>query len=282
MDKKQEIYEKTKVKTEHIKVAANASDFEGRIHTHIVDPNGEVYWYIRFNTKLDPETVSKYTMNITQTDGYIINAIITYDKTRNLIVLCPMDLYRQNEYYFLNISKKVRSEKGVNLKRSVHILFKLLDDEISEFSILKNTSEVPKPKQKPKKIKLEERAHYMIKKAYEQGLDSDKLPQAPLELNVIPAFFGLILMILSLIIGNIIFIAFAIAAALIGVLHFFGQLRDDKIKFQINYFFGNLNFDKKRYKKSREYFQKAHILDKNNAMANFALKKCDHAISKGV
>ena len=277
--KNKAIYEKTKVETDLIKVAANSAIFEGRIYTDIVDPNGEVYWYIRFNTKLDEKTVSKYTMNITQIDGYIINSIITYDKTRNLIVLCPMDLYRQNEYYFLNISKKVCSEKGIHLKKPVHILFKLFKNEISEFSILKNSKNIPKPRKKPKKIKMIENAQYMLARAYEGDISSRKLPQAPLELNIIPVFFGLTIMILSLIVRQPVFIAISISIAIIGIMHFFLQLRNKKIKFQINYFLGSINFDKRKYIKAEKYFEKARSFDKNNQLADLAIKKCKYFVN---
>ena len=275
---KQELFEKSKVEAEGIKIFTNSPELASKIYTNLVDPEGDVYWYIRFNTRLNPESVNKFTMNITETNGYIINAMIAYDDKRNLIVLNPMDMYRQNESYLLNISRNVKSEKGKALGKPVHILFKLLgQDRISEYEVLKADAAVPIPRQKPESVRKKEREELMKYKAFTEGITSPEgapiLPQSSISLNLIPVFFCLMLMLVSFLLGNLTFTIVSIVVTILGLVHLGMQLRRKTVKSDINYALGVRAFNKGYYEKSLELFNKAFQYNPLNEMAEFAIIK---------
>ena len=189
MSGKDKVTENMKLDTGRIKMRMSDPALKKKITTNITDPGGTVYWYIRFNIALDPASVTKHTMNVTERNGYILNVIFTYDSRSNLIVLNPMDLYRQNEYYILNISKKVRPARGRPLSKSVHIMFKILGEQISDFQVLKNSA-VPKPRKKPVSVRRAEIKELMAAQAYEaaqaQALEELAAPTPEEETVLLP------------------------------------------------------------------------------------------------
>jgi len=277
--KKQKALEKSTIKTDKIKLSVSDTNLSDKVFTNIIDPKGAVYWYIRFNTILDSDSVSKFTMNITETNGYIIDSIITYDTTRNLIVLNPTDLYRKNEYYMLNISENVRSAKGRPLGKSVHILFKILGaDKISEFEVLKDNAAIPIAREKPKNIRKAEMAELARFKAFTEGMISPKglpvLPQPQMpSVNIFPAFFGVMAMLLSILFGSTSIIILSVAISVFGVFHLIRQLKKDIIRSDINYIFGVNRFNKGLYAKALSSFTKAAKLNPENSLAQLAAIK---------
>lgn len=86
---------------------------------------GNFVWRIKFNTPLDPGSLSKDTMYVSKTDGTRLRAAIKYDVSNNQIEVEPLEPYAQDEFYFLNITTKVKSKGGQHLKQPVQIKFKL-------------------------------------------------------------------------------------------------------------------------------------------------------------
>ena len=283
--KKHEAIQRSKIDAGNIMLKSTDTTLSTRIAANITDPNGAVYWYIRFNTLLNGETVSKHTMNITDTKGYILNSIITYDASRNLIVLNPMDLYRQNEYYILNISTKVQSAKGKNLSKPVHILFKLVNNEISEFELLKSTA-VPKARKKPSAVKRQEIKELMTVKTYSSGIDVQKnvgqptLPFASLGIKLHWAIIGLLMMIGSVFAGNTNFIMAGMALAFLGMVHVVMQLRKKEIKAAMAYTIGAARFNRGKYEKAKKALTKATKINPNNELAEYAVNKVQYFITK--
>jgi hypothetical protein len=279
--KKHDIIQKSKIDAGNIVLRASDPKLASRISTNITDPGGAVYWYIRFNTLLDGESVSKHTMNVTDTKGYILNSIITYDARRNLIVLNPMDLYRQNEYYILNISKKVRSAKGRPLAKSVHILFKLVNNEISEFEMLQSTA-VPKPRKKPASLKRKEIQELLRTKTYSNKVDMEKnigsatLPFGPLGVKIHWAVIGLVLMLGSIFVQNTTVIIVAMTLAALGMIHVLMQLRKRTVKSSLAYTMGVIRFNSGKYKKAQKAFAKAINQDPGNELAEYATNKVQY------
>ncbi|MDR2168341.1 MAG: hypothetical protein LBE35_10925 [Clostridiales bacterium] len=279
--RKHEAIQKSKIDAGNIVLKSTDPKLRSRISTNITDPGGAVYWYIRFNTVLDGESVSKHTMNVTDTKGYILNSIITYDATRNLIVLNPMDLYRQNEYYILNISKKVRSAKGNPLKRSVHILFKLVNNEITEFEMLQSTA-VPKARKKPASLKRKEIQELMRVKTYSQDVDVKKnvgsptLPFGAIGVKIHWAVIGLLLMVGSMFVQQTFVILGAMSLAALGMLHVLLQLRKKPIKSSLAYTVGVVRFNGGKYKKAQKSFRRATSLNPGNELAEYALNKVEY------
>ncbi|MCL2576233.1 MAG: tetratricopeptide repeat protein [Defluviitaleaceae bacterium] len=276
---KQQLYEESKIKQNNFVIAAQNPNIKGRITTNITEPDGEVHWFIRFNIPLDPTTVNRNTMNITDKKGYILNSIITYDDTRNLIVLNPMDLYRQNESYILNVSKKVRPARGKPLKKSIHILFKIVNNEISEFEILKSTANIPKARKKPSSLRRQEVQELLKSKAYSKDVDvikkvgSPTLPYGAIGIKLHLAIIGLSAMTFSLLSQNTIVIIGGMVAALLGFLHIIFQMRKPNIRSAIIYAFGVSAFNKGKYAAAQKSFEKAIEQNHNNELAEYALNK---------
>ena len=78
---------------------------------------GNFVWRVRFNIPLDPHTVNKETMKL--------QSYIRYDTKNEIIEVEPLEPYSTNEYYFLTITKNVKSRGGQSLKEPVQIKFKL-------------------------------------------------------------------------------------------------------------------------------------------------------------
>lgn len=290
-NQRQEVIQQGKMKTDNFVMKSTDPNMKAKVATNITDPNGAVYWYIRFNTPLDEETVSRKTMNVTDTSGYILHTLITYDATRNLIVLNPMDLYRQNEYYILHISKKVRSAKGRPLPKNVYIMFKLVGDKISEFHALKEDS-VPKPVEKPKSMKREELAELQnAQQAIEEAKKTIKenkpkkptppsVPYGPIGIKLHGAFVGLVLMLGSLATQTVGIIIGGMGAAFLGLLHIVIQMTKKPTKSAINYNLGAHNFNKQDYNKSIKFFKKSAAQNPGNKLPQIALKKAQRLAKK--
>ena len=80
---------------------------------------------VRFNIPLDPHTVNKETMYVTNSQNQKLQSYIRYDTKNEIIEVEPLEPYSTNEYYFLTITKNVKSRGGQSLKEPVQIKFKL-------------------------------------------------------------------------------------------------------------------------------------------------------------
>ena len=273
------------VTTKNLHIKTTDPGLSGKIKTNIVEPDGTIYWYIRFNMSLDPSSVSKYTMNVTEKNGYILNTIITYDTKKNVIVLNPTDLYRQNEYYLLNISTKVKSSGGNHLKKSVHVLFKLVDDRISEFEILKNTAKLPRPRKKPASVRRAERQELNAAKIYadpsaiNKSIGHPSLPFGPLRINPLIAFAGVLLLGGSIYLENFYFQLAALVICFIGILHIVLQSSRREARSAFNYSIGVFLFNLSKYKAAIKRFERALLLDPNNELAEYAIDKVANYIN---
>ncbi len=86
---------------------------------------GNFVWRVRFNIPLDPHTVNKDTMYVTNSQNQKLRSYIRYDTKNEIIEVEPLEPYSTNEYYFLTITKNVKSRGGQSLKEPVQIKFKL-------------------------------------------------------------------------------------------------------------------------------------------------------------
>ena len=82
-------------------------------------------WRVRFNIPLDPHTVNKETMYVMNSQNQKLQSYIRYDTKNEIIEVEPLEPYSTNEYYFLTITKNVKSRGGQSLKEPVQIKFKL-------------------------------------------------------------------------------------------------------------------------------------------------------------
>lgn len=86
---------------------------------------GNFVWRIRFNIPLDPKTVNKDTMYVTNSQNQRLGAYIRYDTKNEIIEVEPLEAYATNELYALTITTDVKSKGGQSLKEPVQIRFKL-------------------------------------------------------------------------------------------------------------------------------------------------------------
>lgn len=270
--------QKSTVKDDKIKIAANDPTLRGKIHVNIKDPSEGVYWYIKFNIPLDPSSVSKKTMRVTETNGYILNSIITYTDTENLIIISPIDPYLQNEFYILTVTTDVKSAKGNNLKKEIHILFKLIDNKISEFKILQSTVKIPAPHPKPESEKRKTAElvskHYSFTNEVSADIKKDKLPFADIRMNVLLGIVGLMLVLASILyVHNFYFTLISSILCAVGTLHIISQLSKKELRAVIFYDLGAMSFNAGKYKKANKRLKKAMALDPNNEYAEYGLNK---------
>lgn len=259
----------------NIKIATSIPSLKDKIHVKVEEGSNTIYWYIKFNIPLDEHSVSEKHMSVTDTDGYIMHTDIAYDTDKNLIVISPLDSYEQNRFYLLNISKKVKSARGQNLKREIHILFKLLNNQISEYQILKSTVTVPKPKPRPKDYdqRNPKSKVYSFDQKIVSSLPQDKLPQAAVKVNVLLGIAGLATALSGLFFSNLPLMGVGILACILGVAHIFYQLSRKTQYSVLVYNKGVRLFNKEHYEEAEQRFKMALAIDPDNEMAEYALDK---------
>ncbi len=260
----------------NLRYASSNKDLEDRIKVKMEAGADTIYWHITFNLPLDPTSVSENTMYVTDLGGYVLNSFIEYDVETNLIVISPLESYEENFYYILNITTKVKSAKGQNLKVPVIILFKLMENEISEMKVLPSNVKTPEPIKRP----LDYKAKEVKSKVFSDGeiygnVANDRLKTLPLNLNPIFAIIAVAitfgLSMVSLTLGAIGLVATVIA---IGLL--IQQVTAKKTRAIITYNAGVKAFNNGDYRSAKTQFNKAFLMDSQNEKIEYALTKVDY------
>lgn len=266
-----------------IRLAVSSAELKNKVSINIADPKDPVYWYMRFNIPLDESSVSEKTMTVTDTDGYIMRVDISYDPKRNMIVISPLDSYEQGTYYILSVSTKVRSSKGQNLKSKIHIVFKLLNNEISEYRVLRSDTKVSPPRKRPKDYEqmreTKAKLYSFDKDAPPKEFPSHTVQMADVGANLFVPIAGVAVL------GAGFFAfpqAFYIAAtvALAAFSFFIYQLLRPARLSSLIYNVGALAFNKGKYKFANKMFAKALQKDENNELAEYALNKSEFYIEE--
>ncbi len=266
------------MREDNIRMQSSDPNLNSKIRAKVLDPDSPIYWYIKFNLQLDPESISSSTMYVTDLGGYILNTYIDYDQEKNLISITPLNSYEQEYYYVLNITTGVRSSKGTALKKQINILFKLLDDKISEHEILKDEQKVEKPKARPNNYdpyKVKSKV-YGVQQDVSQSVGSDKLPLANSKLNPFFAIFSIILLFIAIATMNLPFVVSALLVAIAGATHVIYQISRSDMRAIMNYNKGAKLFNKGEYRQAKELFQKAWTLDEYNEKIEYALQKVEY------
>ncbi|MDE6182206.1 MAG: hypothetical protein K2F59_03260, partial [Eubacteriales bacterium] len=177
-----------------IKVDSSQKELNNKVRNEIEDTEEKIYWYMKFSQPLDPESISKKTMSVTETNGYIFDTKIIYNKNLELIVIEPLDIYKEEEYYILHIKKEVRSENMKNLKNDVHILFKVKGGQVAEFKELGENVIVPKPRKRPKVERKPTKSRvYLFQKEEGNTIDinAETLPYLSMKFNPLIGIIGI-------------------------------------------------------------------------------------------
>lgn len=258
-----------------LRYASSDINLTKKIRTKIDVNSDKLYWYLRFNLLLDEETVTNENMTVTDLEGYILKTDVGYSEKSNVIVVLPIDSYEQNCYYLLNISGKVKSQKGTPLKHIVRILFKLnLQGQVESYNLLNKNAVTPDPKPRPYnyEYKMPNKVTGIDKSLYD-ALPQDKLPQAPMPVKLWIAFLGLGILLVSFVTLNpiVILIGFILALVCLGIL--IRDIMKAKNLTVIHYNMGVSRFNKGDYKKADMSFKKSMLYDEYNEMTEIALGK---------
>ena len=267
-----------------LRVASSIPGLNDKIQAKLDGFSDRIYWYIKFSAPLNPSSVSSKTMNVTDARGYRLNTEINYDAGKNCIALYPEDSYDSNQFYLLNISKKVQSENGVQLKQEIHVLFKLVENKISNYEVLKSNAKIPKPKKRPKDYderfidpnslvrKPPRNKVYSFDKAKVEGENSTLLT-LPIKMNVILGILGLLLAVPSIALAITPLLIVSLVVEGLGIAHIIAQLINKKTRSILAYNKGVKLFNKERYNGAEVYFKKALLLSPDNEVVEFALNK---------
>ena len=255
---------------DRFKVASTLPSIKDKLKINILDDTDQIYWYIKFNLHLDKTSVTNKTMQVIDTDGYIMRTYITYDTYRHVIVVSPIDSYIENKYYILSISKKVKSEKGQHLKKEIHIMFKLMNHKISKFEILKSTVKVPDPRPRPEDYDQMMGTLYTFTKENDP-FKGNTLPFLNIKVNFIPALLGIPIIISGFFMEIIPMFFAGVVLFSLGFFIVLGQVFKNRSK--IIYNLGAYHFNKGNYAKAHKHLYKAFAVDKENEHAEYGLER---------
>lgn len=264
-----------------IRVRTSIPSLENKIQTNIRGRADKIYWYIRFNLELDEESVSGKTMNVTDTDGYIMRTLIAYKPTHNLISVSPLDTYEENRYYLLNISRQVRSVKGKHLRSTIHILFKLLEGKVDNFEVLDKdmAAEIPIPKPRPADYDLLPKSdtpnHF--ERQYINRSPPGKMATVNVGFSVNPiiGFLGLILVGVGALLLNSIVITAGAAVCFAGIIHIIAQLNASELKSRRLFNRGVKKFNRERYRAAEQLFRRSLKANPKNELAKHGIRKAE-------
>jgi tetratricopeptide (TPR) repeat protein len=259
---------------ERIRVNTSIPSLRKKVQTNIEGSSDVVHWYIRFNIPLDESTVSYKTMSVTDTEGYIMRTEISYSPNGNAIIISPLDTYEQNRFYILNISKKVRSARGRQLRSTIYIVFKLYDNQISEYRVLKKDVKVPKPRPRPKDYDQKQQNRRPV-------VDPEYLERAPLyrmstvsfRFNPLVAVAGVVVAGAGLLLDNWLVGVVGMLSCIAGAVHIFLQLRKDEVRSKMLFNKGARLFNRGRYNEAERAFKGALVYDPGNELAEYGIYK---------
>ena len=257
-----------------IRVATSDPKLKDKIHIDLAaGPLDTIYWYIRFNIPLDAESVNENTMEVTDTDGYIMRTDISYQQNDNRIVISPLDSYEEQRYYLLKISKAVRSAKGQNLKTVISILFKLYQGEISEYKVLRK--EVPVPPSRPRPVNYDElqknRKPNDLDNYVENRKTHTEMKPEPVGMKMWVGIIGLVLVGFGFAIGDPALIAIAIVVCIGGVAHIYFQWANKEFRANMHYNRGVRFYNRMQYESAKAAFEKALVFNPKNELAKYGL-----------
>jgi len=260
-----------------IRVATSIPGLKNKVKVDLSGDLDTVYWYIRFNIPLDEDSVNEKSMEVTDTEGYIMRTDISYQTQANRIVISPLDSYEEQRYYLLKISRKVRSAKGQNLKTVISILFKLYQGAISEYKILKK--DVPVPPSRPRPQNYEE----MIKNRTPNFLDNytenvgkrTLMEQEPVKIHMWVGILGIIAGIIGVFTANVVLALAGAVVCVAGIGHLFWQWSDKVFRSKIFYNRGVKYFNGMQYQHAQRMFDKALATDPNNQLAKYGASRVE-------
>ncbi|MCL1843971.1 MAG: tetratricopeptide repeat protein [Defluviitaleaceae bacterium] len=256
-----------------IRVAFSDPSLKDKMRIDLSGNVDTVYWYIRFNIPLDATTVNEKTMEVSDTDGYVMRTDIAYQVDANRIMITPLDSYEEQRFYLLKISRKVRSAKGQQLKTKINILFKLYQGQISEYKTLKSDMPVPASRPRP--------ANYDAKQAGRVPNDLDnyvenlpkrsRMQQDSVGFTPWLGILGLIVTFIGFAASSTPSVFAGMVICALGAAHIYVQWQNKAFRAKIHYNKGVRHFNRMQYQPAKACFQKALDLNPKNELAKYGL-----------
>lgn len=109
----------------HLEIDDISPQLHNKVKQDLKFKTGNFVWKVRFNIPLDPKTVNKDTMYVTNSQNQRLNTYIKYDLASEEIEIEPLEPYATNEQYSLIITTNVKSKGGQSLSQPVSLKFKL-------------------------------------------------------------------------------------------------------------------------------------------------------------
>lgn len=261
----------------NIAISTSNPNIKDKMYFKIRPNSDKIYWYIKFNILLDDSTINEKTMLVMDLAGYKMRTDIEYSEEHNIISISPIDTYSKNMYYILKISKNVKSKKGKKLKGDINIVFKLVNNEISNYEILKNNKFIPTVKPRPKNYDPENIASkvYGYDADISNNKENDNLPYLQFKINPFIGITGLLLVIIGILTSAQIAVLGAVVSS-IGVVHLFLQLTNSEKRAIYTYNIGVKKFRSKKYNEAFVTFKKALDLDPYNEKIKFAKSRAKY------
>ncbi len=259
-----------------LRYASSNVDLTKKIKTNVDTSGDTLYWYLRFNLPLDPQSVGEDTMQVIDLNGYILKTEISYLPGTNVIKILPIDDYEKGCYYVLNISGNVKSEAGNPLKEKVDVLFKLsTDGRVEMFDIIDKDVKVPKPKPRPAnyEYKVPKAKVTALNKELYDAIPQDKLPSDRLPVNPLILVLAVMAILPAIIFKIFLLIIVGLVVSFICIGIMFKQLAEPKNLSVLHYNIGAMRFNSGKYKKANESFKKSIKYDEYNEMTEVALGK---------
>jgi len=264
-------------KDKRIKVRTSLPSLQDKVQTKITGPTDTIYWYIIFNIPLDEESVSGKTMNVTDTDGYIMRTVIGYRPKHNAISVSPLDTYEENRFYLLNISRMVRSAKGQHLRSTIHILFKLFANQVSDFRVLDKDVQVPTPIPRPVDydVRPKDTTPNYFEQQYINNSPPGKMTTVSFSFNPVVGIIGLVVAIIGIILSHVVTGVLGSLICMAGIVHIFVQLRDDETRSTLLFNRGVRQFNREQYRQAGQTFKRSLAANPDNDLAKYGIRKAE-------
>lgn len=261
------------MKDGNFRYAASNKDLEDKIMVKMEKGADKIYWHIKFNLHLSPETVTSKTMYVTDLGGFILESDIEYSIKSNQIVISPLESYEENYFYILNITTKVQSERGQNLAKPVIILFKLMENEITDMKVLPPNTITPEPIRRPSNYRpLDVESKVFSNDFVYDNSMGDTLSKMQLKVNPFPTIIAVAVATVLVFVNTVLGIV-GLGVALI----FFGMLlqkvSSKETRAIITYNSGVNAFNSQDYDRANYKISRAHSIDEQNERIEYALTK---------
>jgi len=260
-----------------IRVTTSLPSLQDKLKVDIKEgtPLDSVYWYIKFNLPLDPSTVNGKTMQVTDTDGYIMRTVINYQPHANLISVSPLDSYEEERYYLLKISNKVCSLKGTYLRTNINILFKLYKGQMNKYQTVRQDVPIPDSLPRPDDYDewQDERTPNDLDNYVENYPKRMKMESDNVGIRLWLGILGLIAVASGILSMNLIVIAVSLLICVIGAIHIYAQWRNPRFRSKMFYNKGVKHFNQMQYQLAREYFEASHEINPKNDLAKYAIAR---------